>query len=83
VKEPLHDDIDSGHEADSESEEDASATFIMEPIVAYPDDPDCNNPAENDGKWILNENVAFDYSLCLKDIFKSIDISSLHMPLPI
>jgi len=55
----------------------------MEPIVACLDNPDCNNPAENEGELVLNENVAFNYSLCLEDVFKSIDISSLHMPLPI
>jgi len=34
--------------------------FIIEPIVAYLDDPDCNNPVKNEGEWVLNENVAFD-----------------------
>jgi len=53
VKKPLPDDIDSGNEADSESEEDAQATFSMEPIVAYLDEPDCNNPAENENEWVL------------------------------
>jgi len=81
MKEPLTNNIDSGNEADTESEEDVPATFIMEPIVAYLDGPGCNNPAENEGEWVLNENVAFDYSLYLEDV--SIDINSLHMPLPI
>jgi len=35
------------------------------------------------GEWVLNKNITFDYSLGLEDIFKSIDISSLQMPLPI
>ena len=83
VKEPLPDDGDSGNEADSKSEEDAPATFSMEPIVAYLDDHDCNNPGENECEWVLNENVAFDYSLCLEDILKSVDICSLHISLPI
>ena len=51
------------------------ATFIMEPIVANLDDPDYNNPAENKGEWVLNENV--------ENVFKYVDISSLHLPLPI
>ena len=55
----------------------------MEPIVAYLDDLDCNNPAENKDRWVFNENVVFDYFLCLEDEFKSVDISSLYMPLPI
>ena len=83
VKKLLPNDIDSGNEADSKLKEDAPTTFIMESIVAYLDDPDCNNPAENEGERVINENVAFDYSLCLEDIFKSVDISFLHMPLPI
>jgi len=38
---------------------------------------------KNEDEWVFNENIAFDYSLCLEDVFKSVDISSLHMPLPI
>jgi len=56
----LHNDLDSGNEADSESEEDTPATISMEPIVAYFDDFDCNNLAKNEGEWVLNENIAFD-----------------------
>jgi len=56
--------------------------FAMEPTVAYLNDSDCNDFAENNGEWVINENVAFDYSLCLDDIFNFIKSSSLHMPLP-
>ena len=83
VKEPLPDDIDSGNEANSESKEDISATFAMEPIVAYLNDHDCNDSTENDGEWVINENIAFDYSLCLDDVCNFIKSISLHMPLPI
>ena len=38
-KEPLHDDDDSGNEADSESEGDTPATLACEPIVAYFNNP--------------------------------------------
>jgi len=31
-------------------------SFDEEPIVAYFDNPVCNNPAENDGEWVLNKN---------------------------
>jgi len=79
----LPDDIDSGNEADSESEEDAPITINVESIIAYLDDFDCNNLAENEGEWVLNKTVAFDYSLCFEDVFRFNDISSLHMPLPI
>jgi len=50
VKQSLPDDVESGNEADSESKEDMTVTFSIEPIVAYLDDPDCKNPAENEGK---------------------------------
>ena len=64
VKEPLPDDIDSSNEANSELEEDVPATFTMEPIVAYLNDPNCIDFAENDIEWVvINENIAFDYSV--------------------
>ena len=75
VKESLPYNVNSANEADSESKEDVPATLIFEPKVAYPDNPDCNNFVENEGEWVLNEDVAFDYSLCLKDVFKSFNIS--------
>jgi len=59
------------------------ATFNIEPIIAHLDDPDCNNPAKNEGEWVHNENVAFDYSLCLGYVFESVDISYFYRPLPI
>ena len=77
----MPDDVDNGNEADSESEEDVPATINIEPIVAYLNDYDCNNPAKNEGECVLNENIAFDYSLCLEDV--SINVRSLHMPSPI
>jgi len=79
LKQSLPDNVDSGNEPDLESEEDAPATISIEPIVAYLNDYDCNNSAENEGEWVLNENIAFDYSLCLKDV--SVNVRSLHMPL--
>jgi len=82
VKEPLPDNIDSDNEVDSESEEDMPATFVMEPIVTYLNDPNCNDFAENDSEWVINENIVIDYSLCLDDVFNSIKSNSLHMPLP-
>ena len=83
MKELLPNDIDSDNEVDTESEEGTSATSSMELIVAYLDDLDCNNPPKMRANGVLNENVTFDYSLCLENVFKSIDISSLHMPMPI
>ena len=72
---------DSGNVVDSESEEDAPATLIFKPMVAYLENPDCNNPTENEGEWVLNEDVTLDYFLCLEDVLKSANFSPLHMPL--
>ena len=51
--------------------------------IAYLGSPECNNSANNDGEWIINENVAFDYYLCVDNVFNSVDTSSLHMLLTI
>jgi len=59
VKEPLLEDDDSGNEVDSKSKEDTQVTFAFKPIVAYFNDPRCNNPIENDSEWMINENVTF------------------------
>jgi len=81
VKELLPDGIDSGSKADSESREDPTTTFDEKPIVVYFNDLDCNNSAENDGDWVLNENFNFDYSLYFDDVHSPIDMSPLYMPL--
>jgi len=49
VEQSLPDNVDSGNEANSESEEDAPATINIEPIVVYLDYFDCNNLTENEG----------------------------------
>ena len=51
VNKPLP--IDNGNDADSESKEDALTTFIIELIIAYLDDSDCNKPNENGASWSL------------------------------
>jgi len=51
----LPDDTDNGNEADSESGDDPKVSFDEEPIIAYLNDPDCNNSANNDDEWVLNE----------------------------
>ena len=58
VKKPLPYDIDSGNEVNSESEEDMPATFVLEPIVAYLNNPDSNDSTKNDGDWVLNESLS-------------------------
>jgi len=61
VEKLLPDDIDSSNKADSESGEDPEVSFDEESIVAYLNDPECNNSADNGEEWVLNENVNFDY----------------------
>ena len=61
-------DIDNDNETDSESGEDSEISFDEEPIVAYLNDPDCNNFTNNDDEWVLNENINFDYSLFYDDV---------------
>ena len=64
MKQSLPDDVDSGNEADSESEKNALVTFSIEPILAYLDDLDCNNLAKNEGEWVLNEILLL-FTLCV------------------
>ena len=75
-------DVDSDNEADLEVGDDLAVSFDEEPIIAYLNDPNCNNSVDNDGICVLNENVNFDYSLCLDDVNSPVDMSPLHMPLP-
>ena len=65
----------------SDPGDDPIATFDEEPIVAYFNDPDCNNSAENDDEQVLNENVNFDYSMYFDDVPCPVNMSPLHMPL--
>ena len=53
VKKSLPDDVDSGNEADSESEDDPEVSFDEEPIIAYLNDLDCNNSATMVMNWSL------------------------------
>ena len=82
AKEQLQEDDDRGNEADSESEENTSATLAFKPIVAYLNDPQCNNLIGGDDEWVINTNITFDYPESV-DLFKSVDNSSLHMPLSV
>jgi len=80
AKEPLLDDDDSGNEEDSEPEEDMPTTFAFKPIVAYLNNPECNNPIEDDEEWVINENITCDHPMSV-DLYKSANDTSLHMPL--
>jgi len=60
AKEQLLEDDDSSNEVDLESEEDMPTTLAFKPIVAYLNDPQCNNPIGDDDEWVINENITFD-----------------------
>ena len=79
-KEPLPDDDESGNETDSESEAGMPAILIGEPIIACLNNPLCNSPSEDEGEWVINDNISFDYPASV-GLFESITDSSLHMPL--
>jgi len=76
----LPDNDNSGNEADSESEGDTPVTFVGEPIVACFNNPQCNTPSEDNDKWVINDNVSFDYPVSI-ELFESVTNSSLYMPL--
>jgi len=67
VEKSLPDGIDSGNEANSESEEDSEVSFDKKPIVAYLNDSDRNNSADNGDEWVIKENVNFNYFVCCDD----------------
>ena len=56
-KEPLPDDDDNGNEADSESEADVPSILINEPIITCLNNPQCNTPSEDEGEWVVNDNI--------------------------
>ena len=70
--------FDSGDEADVED------NFVIEPIVAYLGDSTCNNDTvELDDEWVINENIAFDYSLCHDNVILATEpLTSYHLPIP-
>ena len=78
-KQPLPDDDDSGNEANSESKADVPSILINEPIIACLN-PQWNAPSEDEGEWIINDNISFDYPASV-GLFESIMDSSLHIPL--
>ena len=69
--------FDSGDEADVED------NFVVEPIVAYLGDSTCNNDTvELDDEWVINDNIAFDYSLCHDNVILPTELlTSYHMPI--
>ena len=58
VKKSLPNDIDSDNEADSESEVDLEVSFDVESIVAYLNDPDCNNSPDNGDESLMKMSIS-------------------------
>ena len=56
------------------------AILIGEPIIVCLNNPQCNTPSEDEGEWVINDNISFDYPVSI-GLFESITDSSLHMPL--
>ena len=79
-KESLPDDDHSGNEADSESEADMPAIVVSEPVIACINNPQSNPLTEDEGEWVINDNISFDYPASVGSI-ESITKGSLHMPL--
>ena len=59
-KELLPDNDDSGNEGDSESEADMTAMLVGEPIIACFNNLQCNTPSEDEGEWVIHDNISFD-----------------------
>ena len=78
VEKSLPDDIGGGNKVNSESGEGPEVSYDKESIVAYLNDPDGNNFADNGDEWVLNENINFDYFSCCDDVNSPIDVSPLH-----
>ena len=57
------------------------AILIGEPIVACLNNPQCNTLSEEEGEWVINDNISFDYPASIGSIKSAMD-GSLHMPLP-
>jgi len=76
----LPDNDDSGNEGDSEFKGDMPATLVGEPMVACFNNPQCNTHSEDDDKWVINDNISFDYPTSV-ELSESVTNSSLHMPL--
>ena len=55
------------------------AILIGEPIIACLNNPRCKIPSDEEGEWIINDNISFDYPASTEPI-KSIMGGSLHMP---
>jgi len=56
------------------------AILIGELIVACLNNPQCNTPSEDEGEWVINDNISFDYPVSVR-LFESVTDSSLHIPL--
>ena len=52
-------------------------TFALESIIAYLNDPECNNLVDDEGEWVINEDVSFGYFLIPDDAFNFVDSNSL------
>ena len=54
-----------------------SATLVDEPVIACFNKLQCNTPSEDEGEWVINDNIFFDYSVSI-ELFESVTDSSAH-----
>jgi len=73
------DDDNTDNEAGSESEADMPAILTGEPIIACLNNLQCNAPSKDEGEWVINDNISFDYPASV-GLFGSITDSALHTP---
>ena len=78
-KEPLPDNDDSGNEADSESETDMPATLVDEPVITCFNNLQCNPPSEDEGEWVINDNISFGYPVSV-ELFDPLRIALCTCP---
>jgi hypothetical protein len=75
-------------ESSPDDDDSNEADFEYDPIllnknlcVAYLDESPCNdNTVDDDDEWVLNENVAFEYPVCIENVNSSLSIDTFHMP---
>jgi len=80
TEEPLPDEPDSSNEADFEPENDACYFYLRANCSLLGDSACNNNVDEDDGEWVLNEDVSFEYFCCL-DVPETTYSNSLYMPI--
>ena len=54
------------------------AILVSEPVITCFNNPQCNTLSEDEGEWVINDNISFDYPVSV-ELLESVTDSSLHM----